>query len=46
MHGHYCAYCYDGKRNWVCCNDDIVRDVSFQEVLHAEPYMLFYRAIQ
>lgn len=46
MHGHYVAYCYRLDQGWICCNDDVIREVSFQEVLQCEPYMLFYRAIE
>lgn len=46
MHGHYLAYCHRNDCGWLCCNDDVVREVSFQEVLHCEPYMLFYRAVE
>lgn len=45
MHGHYVAYCYRSDNGWIYCNDDVVRKVSFQEVLSCEPYMLFYRAV-
>ncbi|KAK8833264.1 hypothetical protein WA577_007795 [Blastocystis sp. JDR] len=48
MKGHYVSYCRvsEGFDGWVCCNDQWVREVSYQEVLHAEPYMLFYRAVK
>ena len=48
MKGHYVSYCRvsEGFDGWVCCNDQWVREISYQEVLHAEPYMLFYRAVK
>lgn len=48
MKGHYVSYCRvsEGFDGWVCCNDQWVREVSYQEVLHAESYMLFYRAVK
>lgn len=47
MNGHYFCYCKTSNDNseWICCNDDVIRSVNMAEVLHTEPYMLFYRAI-
>ena len=47
MNGHYFCYCKTSNDNseWICCNDDVIRSVSMAEVLHTDPYMLFYRAI-
>lgn len=43
--GHYIAFCREADpNNWKRCDDESIRDVSFQEVLHTEPYMLFYFA--
>lgn len=45
--GHYTCYCKttNDDEGWICCNDDVIRPVHFAEVLHVEPYMLLYRAV-
>ena len=46
MEGHYICFCLTGlDKQWICCNDESVRPVSWQEVRLVEPYLLFYRAI-
>ncbi|KAI9274170.1 hypothetical protein BY458DRAFT_454752 [Sporodiniella umbellata] len=40
--GHYYAYVRTPSGNWTMINDDIVSQVSEQEVLSQKAYMLFY----
>jgi ubiquitin C-terminal hydrolase len=43
-HGHYVAYVSVGSL-WYLCNDASVRGCSLDDVLRAEPYMLFYERV-
>ena len=45
--GHYVAFCQGPEQNQgFRCDDEKIRDVSYQEVMHSEPYMLFYRGVK
>ena len=44
--GHYIAYCFREKENqYFCFNDEYARMISFDELKHGEPYILFYEQI-
>ena len=43
--GHYTSYVKRGNI-WFCCDDDRVSEVSEDEVLKQNPYMIFYQAAQ
>lgn len=41
--GHYFSYVKSsGTEQWYKCNDMIVQQVLEDEVLHSDPYLLFY----
>ncbi|KAM0898918.1 hypothetical protein ACQ4PT_021632 [Festuca glaucescens] len=40
--GHYIAYVWGSGSSWFCASDTIIREVSLEEVLGCEAYILFY----
>lgn len=43
--GHYIAYVKRQNKKWYLFNDEIYQEVSEQEVLDQEAYLMFYRRI-
>lgn len=44
--GHYKSFCLDTiKKEWVCCDDTSVTKVNPAELIHLNPYLLFYERV-
>ena len=44
--GHYKSFCFDAiKKEWVCCDDTSVSKVNPAELIHLNPYLLFYERV-
>lgn len=44
--GHYTSYVKDTLNEWHYCDDKYTKIVTLDDVLDANPYMLFYRTAQ